>query len=119
MASRIPCATCGKGVGLFKCEGCTETFCTKHVVEHRQTLNQQLDDIAIEHDVLQETIKHNKDQNNSLSNYIDEWERKSIEKIQQIAKEIRGKLTEVSNIHRGKIDSDKKNCMYLYNRKSI
>ncbi|CAF4235743.1 unnamed protein product [Rotaria sp. Silwood2] len=99
-ASKTPCVTCGKGTGLFKCEGCTQTFCTKHVTEHRQTLHHQLDEIIIEHDSLQEKILENKDQNDPLINYIDEWEQKSIIKIQQIAKETRRKIVELTDIHK-------------------
>ncbi len=101
-SSKTPCVTCGKGsTGLFKCEGCTQTFCTKHVVEHRQTLHHQLDDIIIKHDTLQETINKNKDQCHPLLDYIHEWERKSIEKIQQMAKETRQNLAELANVHKG------------------
>jgi hypothetical protein len=101
-SSKAPCVTCSKGIGLFKCEGCTQTFCTKHVVEHRQKLHHQLDDIIVEHDILQETINTNKDQSHPLVDCIDEWEQKSIEKIQQIAKELRQKIAEVSDIYIGK-----------------
>ncbi|CAF3476209.1 unnamed protein product [Rotaria sp. Silwood1] len=100
VTSKTPCVTCGKGAGLFKCEGCTQIYCTKHVTEHRQTLHHQLDEIIVEHDSLQEKIIENKDQSNPLTKYIDEWEQRSIMKIQQMAKETRQEIVQLSNIHK-------------------
>ena len=53
-ALKIYCVTCGKCVGQFKCEGCSKTFCAKHATEHRQVLNQQLDEVVIKHDTFQQ-----------------------------------------------------------------
>jgi phosphoribosylaminoimidazole-succinocarboxamide synthase len=103
--SKTPCITCGKGTGLFKCEGCTQTFCTKHVVEHRKTLHHQLDEIIVEHDTLHQTIIENKGQNHPLIIFIDEWEQKSIKTIQQIAQETRQKVEELANIHTSKFSN--------------
>jgi len=101
--SKTPCVTCDKGTGLFKCEGCTQTFCTKHVVEHRQTLHHQLDEIIAEHDTLQEILIENKDQGHPLMCYIDDWEQKSIKKIQQMADMTRQTLAELTNTHNSKV----------------
>jgi uncharacterized UBP type Zn finger protein len=117
---KTPCITCGKGIGLFKCEGCIQTFCTKHVLEHRQTLHHQLDEIVIGHDILQQNIMENKDQKHPWMNFIDEWEQKSIEKIQQMAKETRQKFTDFVDIHRSNniLNTILIIKLYLY-RKSI
>ncbi|CAF1187978.1 unnamed protein product [Rotaria sordida] len=98
--AKTPCITCDKGIGLFKCEGCTQTFCTKHVSEHRQTLHHQLDEIIIIHDSLREEIIENNDQSNVLINYIDEWEQESIIKIQQMAEDTRRKVVKLLDIHK-------------------
>ena len=99
-----PCVTCNKGNnGIFKCEGCTQEFCTLHATGHRKVLYQQLGEILVEYDTLQDIIIANKDQIYPLMNFIEEWERKSIKKIQQMAKETRQKLAEIADIHRSKV----------------
>jgi hypothetical protein len=101
-APKTPCVTCGKGVGLFKCEGYAQTFCTKHAVEHRQTLHHQLEEIISEHDTLRQTTTENKDQKHFSIGDIDEWEQKSIQKIQQIAHETHQKIAERADMHTSK-----------------
>jgi adenylosuccinate synthase len=98
--SKTYCITCGKGIGQFKCEGCSQTFCTKHVVEHRQTLNQQLDEIMLGHDVLQQAMNENKSQWQSLMTDIEQWEQRSIDKIRQMAKEARQRVAQLGDIHK-------------------
>jgi arginine deiminase len=92
--------TCDKGNGQFKCEGCSQTFCIKHVVEHRQTLNQQLNEVILEHDTLQQAIHENKNHRKFLMTYIEQWEQKSIDKIRQMAKEARQKVTQLADTHK-------------------
>jgi uncharacterized Fe-S cluster-containing radical SAM superfamily protein len=94
------CVTCNKGTGQFKCEGCSQTFCTKHVAEHRQALNQQLDEVILEHDIFQQTVTEDKNENHSLMVSIDQWEETSIDKIRQTAKEIREKVNQFENTHK-------------------
>ncbi len=100
--SKTSCVTCGKGVGQFKCEGCSEIFCTKHVAEHRQTLNQQLDEVIIEHDTFQQTIMEDQNCYQPLLVYINQWEQKSIDKIRLSAKEMREKVSQLADIHLSK-----------------
>ncbi|CAF1175802.1 unnamed protein product [Adineta ricciae] len=97
-APKAPCVTCGKSAGLFNCEGCGQTFCMKHVIEHRQTLSHQLEEIVIEHDTLQETLLNDKDQELLLFKHIDKWERKSTETIKRIAQDTRQELLEFTNM---------------------
>ncbi|CAF2974284.1 unnamed protein product [Rotaria sp. Silwood2] len=89
--SKALCAPCGKNcVGIFKCEGCTQVFCRKHSVEHRDTLSHQLDNIVLEHDILQQTIVEYEDKQNHchpLIEQINKWETDAIEKIRQTAQE--------------------------------
>ncbi len=103
MTSKLCCVTCGKGIGQFKCEGCSKKCCTKHVVKHRQTLNQQLEDIILEHDTLQQATKENKSQSKSLMTYIDQWEQKSIGKIRQMAKEVREQVAQFADVQKSKL----------------
>ncbi len=68
--------------------------------KNRQTLHHQLDEIVICHDTIQQSIIENKDQSHPLMILIDEWEQKSIEKIQQMAKETRQKFSDFEDIHK-------------------
>jgi len=104
---RPPCATCGnKSVGIFKCEGCSQIFCRKHVNEHRDMLSHQLDEIVLQHDILQQTIIDQNDGKNiqhSLLKQIDQWEKDSILKIQQTAEEARQQLQQLTSLKKGKV----------------
>ena len=102
---KTPCATYDcKGIGIFKCEGCAQTFCRKHVIEHRDVLNQQLDEIVLEYDNLQQTITESNTKNNQhpLIEQIDKWERESIEKIRRAAREVRNELNSLTSSSTGK-----------------
>ncbi|CAF3243149.1 unnamed protein product [Rotaria sp. Silwood2] len=107
------CSTCGnKGVGIFKCEGCLQTFCRKHSNEHRDLLIHQLDEIIFEHDTLQQTIIELKDKRNDhyrLIEQVNEWERDSIMKIQRTATDIREDIEKLIALQNGKISSKLRN----------
>ena len=104
--SKAHCATCDcKGNGVFKCEGCGQVFCRKHVIEHREILNHQLDEIVMEYDTLQQTIAENNDkirQQHPLIEEIDKWEQESIEKIRQTANDARQQLNALIDSSTGK-----------------
>lgn len=97
MASAIvkkPCGKCSKGGGVATCDGCQQSFCIKHIIEHREELATQLEDIGQEHDLLrrdliQENLVH------PLSIRIDEWEQESITRIQVIAEAARADLRQL------------------------
>ncbi|CAF3987842.1 unnamed protein product [Rotaria sordida] len=99
---KAPCATCSnKSAGIFRCEGCLQVFCRKHLNEHRDFLSHQLDEIAQEHDILQQTIVENEDKHiNDLPilKHIDQWEKVSIEKIQQAAEEARVQVKKLTSL---------------------
>ncbi|CAF1552921.1 unnamed protein product [Rotaria sp. Silwood1] len=86
----IPCTKCAsKGVGIFKCQGCSNVFCRKHASEHRDNLSHQLDELVSEHDQLYQLINQENNGYYTLINQIDQWEKNSIIKIQQVAQNIR------------------------------
>jgi hypothetical protein len=94
-----PCCKCNKGAGVFTCDGCQQSFCRKHTDEHRQELSIQMDSIGQEHDVFQRDL--NKEMHpHPLLSRIDEWERESIKKIQQVAKQTRVDLKELIDQNR-------------------
>ncbi|CAF1103711.1 unnamed protein product [Adineta ricciae] len=94
MASVItkkPCLKCDKGAGVTTCDGCQQTFCIKHIIEHRQELTGQLDNVGHEHDLFRQDLMHETSAHPLLVR-IDEWERESITKIQVTAETARADL---------------------------
>ncbi len=104
-SSKAPCATCGnKAAGIYRCEGCLKVFCRKHLNEHRDLLGHQLDEIVLEHDTLQQTIAENKSKQNNqhpVLKEIDQWEKDSIVKIQQLAEEARQQVRKLTSSQTG------------------
>jgi hypothetical protein len=94
MVQKKPCSKCGKGTGIFTCDGCQQSFCRKHSEEHRQELTIQMDNIGQEHDVLhREADKENN--SHPLLSHINVWERESINKIEQVAEQARVDLKQL------------------------
>lgn len=89
-----PCTRCNKGAGVTTCDGCQQSLCVKHFVEHRQELSQRIDDIGQEHDLLWRDIDHD-NTGRSLLSRINLWEQESIAKIQVEAKAARTDLEEL------------------------
>ncbi|CAF4200103.1 unnamed protein product [Adineta steineri] len=85
------CFTCKKDKITYPCEGCIKEFCLAHLNEHKQFLNDELNHIINDYDQFKQTIneQREKPENHPLIKQIDQWETKSIEKIQQEAKECR------------------------------
>jgi hypothetical protein len=92
--SKGRCVTCGKEKAILKCEGCLETFCYNHVMDHRQELSRQLDEVEVIRDTIRQTLTQQtaEPKKHALIEQIDEWERKSINKIRQTAEEARQML---------------------------
>ena len=88
------CAICKKDTATLRCLGCLQDFCFKHVVEHQQQLNKQLDQIEQDRDLFQQALnqKTTNPLEHSLIQQVDRWEQDSIEKIKQTAQEIRQTL---------------------------
>ncbi len=94
LSNKARCATCHKGKGVLKCEGCLQTFCFTHVVDHRKELEQQLEGIEVNCDQIQATLieQTTESQKHPLLQKIKEWEDESIKKIRQAANEARRSL---------------------------
>src|SRR5689334_16342849 len=90
------CSKCNKSGGVATCDGCQQSFCTKHFIEHRQELSQQMDNIGQEHDVLQRDLTSEHGTHPLLAR-INQWEQESIEKIQTAAKSARLGLQKLLN----------------------
>lgn len=78
------CPTCKKNAGIATCDGCQQCFCSKHFIEHRQELSQQVDNVCQIHDVLIQDLDQTIPKH-SLFEQIDKWEQESIGKIQTAA----------------------------------
>ncbi|UJR30830.1 hypothetical protein I4U23_018347 [Adineta vaga] len=94
MASAIakkPCTKCNKGGGVTTCDGCHQSFCIKHIIEHRQELTTQLDNVGQNHDLFRDEVSR-KTLGDQLLIHIDEWEQESITKIQVAAEIARADL---------------------------
>ncbi|CAF4367769.1 unnamed protein product [Rotaria sp. Silwood2] len=90
------CAKCNKGGGTAMCHGCQQSFCTKHFLEHRQELSQQIEDVGQEHDLLRQDWNRNKNIDTLLVR-IDKWEQESIKTIQTCAQNARVALQQLHN----------------------
>jgi GTPase involved in cell partitioning and DNA repair len=86
-----PCVNCAKGVGqVTSCDGCHRWFCTKHLLEHRQELSQEMDQLMQQHDQFQHDLTEN--DRHPLITRINLWEEKSIQRIRsEVAHEAREK----------------------------
>ncbi|CAM2725494.1 unnamed protein product [Rotaria socialis] len=88
---RAECSTCGKHKIVYLCEGCSQKFCLKDLTEHRQLLDNQLDQVITDCDQFRQNLIEQKQNENQRSwiQRIDEWTEISINKIKQTADECR------------------------------
>jgi outer membrane murein-binding lipoprotein Lpp len=102
------CSICQKASGIFKCRGCTKDFCFRHVSEHRQELNKQMDELTTDHDQLRQTITEQevKPNRHPLMKNIDEWEQQSINTILQTADDARKRLLTIIGQYRTEVTND-------------
>jgi hypothetical protein len=84
VTAKQPCIKCDKGGGVATCGGCQQWFCAKHFNEHRQALATGMDNLGQEHDLLQRDLIQDNDAHDLLS-YVNDWEQKSIKKIEEAA----------------------------------
>jgi chromosome segregation ATPase len=105
--AKTQCFTCKKETRTFNCEGCTQNFCVNCLTKHLQTLRQGLDQIENEHDEFRQILNEQKDdpKNHQLIQKINQWEKDSIEKIEQIAKDCRERLIHHTNKYLIKIEN--------------
>ena len=83
------------------CEGCSKALCTKHFIDHRRLLGEEMDVIISEHNHFQHILNEqtaNRD-SHPLFKQINEWENETIIKIQQKAKELREQLLDLTTVH--------------------
>jgi hypothetical protein len=89
--SKTRCTICGKEKATFRCGGCLEEFCRKHLEDHRQELHKQFDEIEVNRDLFRQSLTEyiEEPNNHIMMQQINQWERNSIKKIRQTAEEAR------------------------------
>jgi chromosome segregation ATPase len=100
------CITCGKEKVAYKCEGCSQNFCLNHLADHHQFIIKQLDDIEDERNIFRQALTQQtkNPQNHSLIQQINQWEKDSINKIQQTANEARQLVLKHTGEHFNQIE---------------
>jgi hypothetical protein len=106
MASLSARKQCANGNGCKQmaaalCEGCSQALCTKHFIDHRRLLGEEMNVIISEHDEFQHMLNQQttKPDSHPLIKQINEWEKESITKIQRKAKELREELLQLATGH--------------------
>ncbi|CAF1062151.1 unnamed protein product [Adineta steineri] len=97
-SNKTLCFICKKEKITYPCRGCSKEFCLIHLTEHQQNLNEELNHIINDYDQFKQTINEQKQnpQDHLLIEQINQWERNSIEKIQQKAQQCRNIVIESS-----------------------
>jgi hypothetical protein len=89
------CVKCVKGTGIVTCDGCRQSFCNKHLSEHRQELLQEMNRINDQCEHFRQNLTQENDPEPILSS-IDDWERQSIEKINLAAENARADVRQMT-----------------------
>lgn len=89
--TRTICVVCNKSKITYICEGCSQYFCFEHLSDHRKNLGQLLGQIQNDHDQLRQNLNDQKidPSKHPLIERINQWEKDSMEKIQQSAQHYR------------------------------
>lgn len=98
-SNRMICFICNKQKLTYPCQGCSNIFCFDHLTQHRTDPNQQLDQIQNDHDQFRQKINDQKvnPTEHGLVRQINRWEKESINKIKQMAKECKQEWINYSN----------------------
>lgn len=112
MASSKQCDTCKKPSVSMHCMGCDKYFCNKDFPTHREVLFGEMDKIVESRNELQEDIQksmQSEDQQSSIINNIDKWEKTTIKKVQDVAALARHQAIQLLNTNRIKVHTEFKN----------
>ncbi|CAF2863539.1 unnamed protein product [Rotaria sp. Silwood2] len=90
-ATKKPCIKCTKSGGIITCGGCQQWFCIRHLLDHREELSVQMDQVGQEHDLLQRDLI-SEESIHPLVTLINKWEITSIENIRVAAQDARNDL---------------------------
>ena len=106
--SRSYCFICEKERVTYKCDGCSKRFCKQHLKDHENELELELDQIQTERNMFRQILSEQIEQPNKhhLIQQINQWEQRSIDKIQQTAEENRQLIFKQMNEHFENIEVD-------------
>lgn len=84
---KLPCNICKRRNVTYKCDGCEQSFCPEHLVEHQKLLTDQLNEIEDERNIFKQEISQYQQNTleHSLYRQINEWEQTSIALIKRTA----------------------------------
>ena len=105
ITAKKPCAKCSHGGAVATCDGCQRSFCTKHFVEHRQELSQQMEIIRQDHEYLYRATPIKDISKHPFLNRIDSWERESMIKIQEAAEKARSDFHQLMDRTKNELNS--------------
>jgi hypothetical protein len=93
------CSMCNEETSTFLCRGCSKDFCSEHLTEHLEILKKRLHQIQNDYNEFRQIVIDQKDdpEQHPLIEEINQWEKDSINKIKQTAKECRQKLIYYTN----------------------
>ncbi|CAF3631892.1 unnamed protein product [Rotaria sp. Silwood1] len=99
VTDKAHCFICNQETNTYECKGCSEHFCSKHLAQHHEKINQQFDKIKDDCSSFLKTVIDQKDdpKKRPLIQQINQWEDDSINKIKQTANECRRKLINYTN----------------------
>ncbi|CAF1047750.1 unnamed protein product [Rotaria magnacalcarata] len=89
--NRQVCTTCLKLSESFICRGCRQSFCAKHVNQHREKIAKDMSTLVTKCNRLHDESKSEKFAQQTLAS-IDRWEKESIERIRSTAQTARAEL---------------------------
>ncbi|CAF3079183.1 unnamed protein product [Rotaria sp. Silwood2] len=100
------CSICDKEKVAYKCRGCSQDFCFDHLAEHRETLIKQFGQIENDHNQLHRRLIEQKKAPRKPPSIqeVDKWEKDSIKKIKEAAKESRQALIQHQNNYFSEIE---------------
>lgn len=90
------CSKCSKSSAQIFCAGCEQWLCFTHLDEHRQELSRRFDNLIGQYNEFQEDLSVKTFVPDVFLQRIAAWERRSIERIEQIANSVRQELNECS-----------------------
>ncbi|CAF0766153.1 unnamed protein product [Adineta ricciae] len=88
------CETCGKSNSTYTCDGCQSIFCQKHLLQHRQDLAYQFEDVMHNHELLGQDIEGSSNEYNYLRR-ISKWEQNAIQKVRSTAERAREEVRQI------------------------
>jgi len=102
---RFYCVTCKEDRVAYKCEGCSQYFCIKHLTIHHQSVVDELAEVENKRNLLQGNLNDHKTdpKKHFLIQRINQWKQDSIKKIEQTAKECEELLGKALKEHIDKI----------------